>query len=373
MRSDSSGRRFIPVAEPDVSGNEKQYVLDCLESAWISGSGKYVDMLEDQFAAFCGATHGAAVVNGTAGLHVALLALGIGPGDEVIVPDLTYIASANAVTYCGARPVFADVDPWTWTVNPEDVARRITSRTKALLIVHLYGHPTNMDPILELARANDLFVIEDAAEAHGAEYKGRKVGSLADISVFSFYGNKIMTTGEGGMVLTNDKELAQKVRLLKGQGVDPERRYWFPIVGYNYRLTNIQAAIGVAQMERIDWLIQRRREVAMHYREALRGLPIATAFEAAWAKNVYWLYSICVSADIDRDFVMEELLKQGIETRPFFQPMHQLPPYFEREGDQSYPVSTQLGSKGINLPSSANLSKEEIVYIANVLRKVLSA
>lgn len=372
MRSESTGRRLIPVAEPVLTGNEKKYVADCLESGWISGSGKYVEELEKQFAAFCGVAHAVAVVNGTAALHVALLALGIGPGDEVIVPDLTYIASANAVTYCGARPVFADVDPSTWTINPEDVARRITSRTKAIMPVHIYGHPADMDPILDLARARKLFVIEDAAEAHGAEYKGRRVGALGDIATFSFYGNKIMTTGEGGIVTTNDQGLAQRVRLLKGQGVDPARRYWFPIIGYNYRLTNIQAAIGLAQFEKIDWLVERRREVARQYKEALKNLSVSTPFEAAWAKNVYWLYSICVPEGLDRDLVMDELMKQGIETRPFFYPLHRMPPYYEESGDRSFPVSTKLAARGINLPSSANLSNEDIVYIANALRRVLS-
>ncbi|MGI8835879.1 MAG: DegT/DnrJ/EryC1/StrS family aminotransferase [Pyrinomonadaceae bacterium] len=372
MRSESTGRRLIPVAEPFLTGNEKNYVFDCLESGWISGSGKYVEMLEEQFAAFCGTAHGVSVVNGTAALHVALLALGVGPGDEVIVPDLTYIASANAVAYCGARPVFADVDRSTWTVNPEDVARRITSRTKAIMPVHLYGHPADMDPILDLARAHELFVIEDAAQAHGAEYKSRRVGAMGEVATFSFYGNKIMTTGEGGMVTTNDLDLAQRVRLLKGQGVDPARRYWFPIIGYNYRLTNIQAAIGLAQFEKIDWLVERRREVAMQYRKALQDLPVSTPCEAAWAKNVYWLYSICVPKGSDRDFVMNELMKQGIETRPFFYPMHQMPPYYKENGNQDFPVSTDLGARGINLPSSANLSDEEIAYIANALRQVLS-
>lgn len=364
-------RRFIPVAEPVLVGNEKAYVMECLESGWISGSGKYVEMLEEQFAAFCGTTQAVAVASGTAALHVALLALGIGSGDEVIVPDLTYIASANAVTYCGARPVFADVDTLTWTLNPDDVIRKITPRTRAIMAVHLYGHPVDMDPLLELAKAHNLYVIEDAAEAHGAEYKGRRVGSLSDIATFSFYGNKIMTTGEGGMVTTNDHALAQRVRLLKGQGVDPARRYWFPIVGYNYRLTNIQAAIGLGQLERIDWLIERRREVAAQYTEALRDLPVITPVEATWAKNVYWLYSICVSENYNRDQLIGQLMENGIETRPFFYPMHIMPPYHDPDGDRTLPVATRLAARGINLPSSARLSIEDISYIRDVLCKIL--
>ncbi len=364
-------RSFIPVAEPVLNGNEKDYVLDCLETGWISGSGKYVDALEKQFANFCGATFAIAVVNGTAALHVALLALGIGPGDEVIVPDLTYIASANAVAYCGARPVFADVDPLTWTIDPRDVARKITARTRAVMPVHLYGHPADMDPLLDLARAHRLFVIEDCAEAHGAEYKGQKVGTIGDMATFSFYGNKIMTTGEGGMITTNDHDLALRAGLLKGQGMDPERRYWFPIVGYNYRLSNIQAAIGLAQLERVDWLIERRREVAMQYTEALRSLPVSTPAEAPWAKNVYWLYSICVEPGSDRDLLMVQLMNEGIETRPVFYPLHQMPPYLDRDGDQAFPVSTSVAASGISLPSSANLSVADISYITSVLRQLL--
>lgn len=366
-------RRFIPVAEPVFTGNEKAYVLDCLENKWISGSGKYVDALEKQFAGFCGANFAVAVVNGTAALHVALLALGIGPGDEVIVPDLTYIASANSVYYCGARPVFADIDPLTWTLDPLDVAKKITPRTKAIMPVHLYGHPADMDPLLDLARLHRLSVIEDCAEAHGAEYKGRKVGTMGDLATFSFYGNKIITTGEGGMITTNDPNLMQRVRLLKGQGMDPARRYWFPIVGYNYRLTNVQAAIGLAQMERIDWLIQRRREVARQYTEELQGLSVSTPAEAPWAKNVFWLFSIRIGAAADRDLVMEQLMKESIETRPFFYPMHQMPPYLDRGGDEAFPVSTRVAASGISLPSSANLSVADISYITNVLRKLLES
>ncbi len=362
--------RFIPLAEPVLNGNEKKYLQDCLETGWISGSGKYVDAFEDGFAAFCDAAHAIAIVNGTAALHVALLALGIGPGDEVIVPDLTYIASANAVTYCGARPVFSDVDPVTWTLNPEDVARKLSPRTKAIMPVHLYGHPVDMDPILDLAKAHNLFVVEDAAEAHGAEYKGRRVGTLGDIGVFSFYGNKIITTGEGGMIVTNNSELASTSRLLKGQGMDPQHRYWFPIIGYNYRMTNMQAAIGLAQFERIEWFIERRREVAGWYDDALKSLPVLRPIEAAWAKNSYWLYSICVDEEIDRDLLMNDLLDRGVETRPFFYPMHQMPPYLD-PADAAYPVANGLAAQGLSLPSSATLSKPDVAWIASMLEECL--
>lgn len=364
-------QRFIPLAEPVLTGNEQKYLQECLETGWISGSGKFVEAFEDGFAAFCGAAHGVAIVNGTAALHVALLALGIGPGDEVIVPDLTYIASANAVTYCGARPVFADVDPATWTLDPQDVALKISPRTKAIMPVHLYGHPVDMDPILDLAEAHNLYIVEDAAEAHGAEYKGRRVGTLGDIGVFSFYGNKIITTGEGGMIVTNNSTLASRSRLLKGQGMDPEHRYWFPIIGYNYRMTNMQAAIGLAQLERIEWFIERRLEVARWYNAALKSLPVLTPIEADWAKNSYWLYSICVSEEIDRDLLMNHLLERGVETRPFFYPMHKMPPYRDSTHD-TFPVASRLAKQGLSLPSSANLTQEDVAYIARVLQECLA-
>lgn len=364
-------RRFIPLAEPDLTGNEKKYLQECLDTGWISGSGKFVDAFEQGFAAFCGASHAVAIVNGTAALHVALLSLGIGPGDEVIVPDLTYIASANAVTYCGAQPVFADVDPVTWTLNPQDVERKLSFRTKAIMPVHLYGHPVEMDPILDLAKAHNLYVVEDAAEAHGAEYKGRRVGTLGDLGVFSFYGNKIITTGEGGMIVTNNSELANKSRLLKGQGMDPQHRYWFPIIGYNYRMTNMQAAIGLAQLERIEWLIERRREVAGWYDAALGSLSILKPVEADWAKNSYWLYSICVNEEIERDLLLKHLLERGVETRPFFYPMHKMPPYRDSTRD-TFPVASRLAAQGLSLPSSANLTKEDVAYIARMLQECLA-
>jgi perosamine synthetase len=362
---------FYPVAETVLDGNEKKYVLDCLDTGWISGSGRYVDDFEREFATFCGVEHAVSVANGTAGLHVALLALGVGPGDEVIVPDLTYVASANAVTYCGAKPVLADVDPVTWTLDPQDVARKISPATRAIMPVHLYGHPADIDPILELASVHHLSVVEDAAEAHGAEYKGRRVGGLGDVGVFSFFGNKIITTGEGGMITTDDKKLADKIRLLKGQGMDPARRYWFPIVGYNYRMTNIQAAIGLAQLERIHWFIERKREIAALYDEAMRALPVSTPHEAVWAKSVYWLYSVCLPEEFNRDRIMTRLLEQGVETRPFFHPMHHLPAYYQPDGDSTLTIATDLAARGINLPSSALLTRDDIAYITNALRLCL--
>jgi perosamine synthetase len=360
--------KFIPVAAPALVGNEKEYVLDCLESTWISSSGKYIERFESAFAEFCGVRHALSCCNGTVALHLALLALGVGPGDEVIIPTLTYVASANAVAYCGARPVLVDSEPETWNINPELILKQITPRTKGIMAVHLYGHPADMDPMLAVARERGLFVLEDAAEAHGAEYKKRRAGSIGDIATFSFYGNKIITTGEGGMVVTNDDELARKVRQLKGQGQDPERRYWFPVMGYNYRMTNVEAAIGLAQMEKIDWHRARRRENAEWYRKYLgRNSQFTLSPEMAWARNAYWINCVVLDRDflLSRDEVMKRLAQTGIETRPFFYPMHTLPMYHE-SGD-SFPIAEGLAARGINLPSSATLTEEDIASVCKAL------
>jgi perosamine synthetase len=367
----SSKHPFIPVAEPAFIGNEKAYVNDCLDSTWISSNGQYIERFEHAFANFCGVKHAIACANGTVALHVALLGLGVGSGDEVIVPTLTYVATANAVTYCGATPVFVDSEPETWNLNPALIEAKITGRTKGIIPVHLYGHPADMDPILEIAKRHHLFILGDAAEAHGATYKGKRLGAFGDASVYSFYGNKVITTGEGGMVVTDDDGLAALVRQLKGQGMDPARRYWFPMVGYNYRMTNIEAAIGLAQLEKIDWQIERRRENARWYKEFLRGCSALTLMpEKPWAESVYWLYSIVLNdnAHTTRDEVMAALLKQGIETRPFFYPLHTLPMYNHQE---TYPVAEKLAANGINLPSSAKLRQEDVQYICECLRAAL--
>jgi perosamine synthetase len=361
-------KRFIPVAAPALVGNEKEYVLDCLDSTWISSNGKYIDRFESAFAEFCGVKHAVSCCNGTVALHAALLALGVGPGDEVIVPTLTYVASANAVAYCGARPVLVDSEPETWNINPELILEHVTPRTKGIMVVHLYGHPTDMEPVMALARERGLFVLEDAAEAHGAEYRGRRAGSIGDAATFSFYGNKIITTGEGGMVVTDDDELAARVRQLKGQGQDPQRRYWFPVIGYNYRMTNIEAAIGLAQLEKIDWHMGRRREVAGLYRKYLGGHPGFTLSpEAEWARNAYWINCAVLAEDfpLSRDAVMGRLAQAGIETRPFFYPMHVLPMY--REPGSNFPVAEGLAARGLNLPSSAALTEDEVVYVCQTL------
>jgi perosamine synthetase len=365
--------RHIPVAAPALVGREREYVLDCLDSTWISSSGRYLDRFEAAFAAFCGVAHAIPCCNGTVAVHLALLAHGVGAGDEVIVPTLTYVATANPVTYCGGKPVFVDAEPRTWNMDPERVAEAITPRTRGIIVVHLYGHPVDMDPILELAERNDLWVIEDAAEAHGATYRGRTVGSMGSLSTFSFYGNKIITSGEGGMVVSDDDGLAATVRQLRGQGQDPERRYWFPMVGYNYRMTNIAAAIGLAQLERIDWHLGRRREIAGWYREELaaeEGIELSP--EASWAESAFWINCAVVDESRfgSRDDLMAALDDAGIETRPFFYPLHTLPMYRGDNEDKSFPVAEDLGRRGLNLPSSATLRRDEVAYICERLRSL---
>lgn len=361
---------FIPVYKPDLSGNELKYVNDCIATSWISSLGKYVERFEAGFAEFCGVKHAVAVSNGTVALHLALVLFDIGPGDEVIVPTLTFVATANAVHYTGATPVFVDSDPDTWTIDPDLIEAKITSRTRAIIPVHLYGHPANMEPIMKLAAKYDLAVIEDAAEAHGAEYRGRRVGGVGHVGCFSFYGNKVITTGEGGMLTTNDTSLAEKARILKDHGMSKEVRYWHSVVGYNYRMTNIQAAIGLAQLERADGIMGRKLEIAQLYHAKLADCPgIIRHPQMDWAKNIYWMYSILVTDEsvLSRDELMVALRKQGIDTRPFFIPMHQLPPYKE-EGD--WPVADALSRQGINLPSYPTLANTEIDRICETIREL---
>ena len=363
-------RPLIPVATPSLTGNEKRYVLDCLETNWISSNGPYVERFEEAFAAFCGTRHAISCCNGSAALHVALLGLGVGPGDEVIVPTLTYIASANAVTYCGATPVFVDSEPRSWNMDPAAVAAAVTPRTRAILAVHLYGHPVDMDPILAIARHHALEIVEDAAEAHGAEYRGRRVGGLGKVSTFSFYGNKILSTGEGGMVCTDDDGLATRIRILRGQGQDLDRRYWFQVVGYNYRMTNLAAAIGLGQLEQADWHLARRRQNAIAYRRhLLADASLILTPELPWARNAFWMN--CVLLPLAerrwRDSVMARLFEAGVETRPFFYPMHAMPPYRWAGPMGRFPVAEQLAARGISLPSSAVLGEEEIEYVCQSL------
>jgi perosamine synthetase len=356
----------IPVCEPVLDGDEEKYVLDCLRTNWISSAGNYISRFEEKFAAYCGASHGVACSSGTTAIHLALASMGIGPGDEVIIPDFTLIVSANMVIVAGARPVLVDVDPKTWCIDPGLIEAKITPRTRAIMAVHMYGHPCDMDPIRETARKHRLKVIEDPAEAHGAEYKGRRTGGLGDAACFSFYGNKIVTTGEGGMIVTDDAALADRARLLRSQAFE-EPRFVHRFVGYNYRLTNLQAAIGLAQTERIEAKVKRKREIAAIYANLLGGSPDLTLpWEAPAAKNVYWMYGILLGDRFPpRDEVMRRLAGRGIETRSFFFPLHRQP-VFAGGGDSrfpevsgSFPVSDRLWDRGLYLPSGLGVTEAQ--------------
>jgi perosamine synthetase len=359
---------MIPVFAPWLSENVRRYVLDCVESGWISSLGEYVPRFEREFARFCEVRHAVATSNGTTALHLALATLGIGPGDEVLVPDLTFVATANVVRYTGATPVLVDAHPVTWALDVEDAARKVTARTRAIIPVHIYGHPADLDAVLVLARTHGLQVVEDAAEAHGARYKGRRVGGLGQIGAFSFYGNKIITTGEGGMVVTDDPALAQRAAFLRDHAMDPHRRYYHPEIGFNYRMTNIQAAIGCAQMEQVEAILDRRKTIATTYQAELAGIPGLTPPPAEpWAESVYWMYSVLVEPAFgrSRDAVREGLRARGIDSRPFFVPLHELPPY---RSAAPFPVATALAAKGINLPSGTGLRPEEISQVGDALR-----
>jgi perosamine synthetase len=361
-------RMRLPVAEPSLGARELEYVSECILTGWISSAGRFVARFEEQFAAFCQTPYAVATSNGTTALHLALDALGIGPGDEVIVPTLTFIATANAVRYVGARPVFVDSDADTWNLDPRLVEAAVTPRTKAIIPVHLYGHPADMDPICDIARRHGFPVVEDAAEAHGAKYKGRPVGQLGDVAVFSFYGNKIVTTGEGGMVTTSSKDIAERVRMLRDHGMSPQQRYWHPVLGYNYRLTNLQAAVGVAQMERVDAILADKLRIAQTYARGLarvRGIVLPP--QAPWASNVYWLYSVIVDAQVygrSRDELMAALRQDGIDTRPLFHPVHTQPIY--RTG-QHLPVAERLARDGLSLPSAVGLRQEDIQRVTDAI------
>jgi perosamine synthetase len=361
------------VAAPDLSGSESAYVNECLRTSWISSKGRFIGEFEAAMARHTGRRHAIATCNGTIALHLALLGLNVGPGDEVIVPSLTYVATANAVRYCGATPVFADSDPETWCLAVESAARLVTPRTKGLIPVHLYGHPCDMKPIMDLAERHGLWVLEDTAEAHGATYDGRPAGSFGRSAMFSFFGNKVVTTGEGGMVVTDDEELAERMRLLRGQGMDPERRYWHPILGYNFRMTNIQAAIGLAQMERLGQLVGDRRRVAGWYARELAGVPgLTLPIEKAPATSVYWLYSVLVEDPALRDPLMAALAEADVETRPFFYPAHRFPMYQGTRTDNGCPVACALSTRGLNLPTSSYLQEDDVVYVARAVRESLA-
>jgi perosamine synthetase len=377
---------MIPVNEPLIGDKEIEYVQDCLRTGWISSAGKYLEEFEQAWADYCGMRYGIAVSNGTTALHVAVACLDLQPGDEVILPTFTIISCAQAVTYNGAIPVLVDSDPRTWCMDVSQVAKKITSHTRAIMPVHIYGHPVDMDPICSLAKQHGLIIIEDAAEAHGAQYLSNRgqpnqtwsrCGGLSDISVFSFYANKLVTTGEGGMVLTNNPAFAQKARSLRNLCFRPERRFYHTQLGYNFRLTNLQAAIGLAQVERMPETIAKKRWIGESYTNRLKSIScIQLPVEEAWAKQVYWMYGLVLdeTTGLSAADFSKKLFDEGIETRPFFLGMHEQPVFIEQGlfKGEVYPVAERIARQGLYLPSGLTLSQSQIDQVCQAVESILA-
>jgi perosamine synthetase len=361
---------MIQVCTPYLNGNEKKYVNDCLNSNWISSSGKYIELFEKEFSKFCGCKYGIAVTNGTTALHLALVSLGIKKGDEVIVPNFTMISSANAICYTGAKPIFVDADINTWNIDVKQIEKKITNKTKAIMVVHIYGNTCNMKEINKIAKKYKLKVIEDSAEAHGAEYNKKKCGNLGDISCFSFFANKILTTGEGGMVLTNNKKLADRCRYFRNVCFGKTRNYTHYDIGFNYRMSNLHAAIGLAQTEKIDKYISKRIKNNLLYRKYLKDVDgIIFQKDEKNSKNVYWMNGILINKyGLSRDELAKRLIKKGIETRPFFKGMNKQPCF--KKDNKEYPITDYLSKNGLYLPSGTNLKEKEIKYICDTIKRL---
>jgi perosamine synthetase len=374
-KRNTSKNSFIPVCEPVVGRREQAYVREALKTNWISSKGRFVEEFAQNFARFCGAQYCVLTTSGTTALHLALSALGIGPGDEVIIPAFTMIATAFAVSYTGATPVLVDSEPATGNIDVSQIEEKITPRTKAIIPVHIYGHPCEMDSLMKLARKYKLLVVEDAAEAHGAEYKGQRCGGIGHMGCFSFYANKIITMGEGGAVVTNNKKIAERLKLLADLAHSPKKRFSHIALGFNYRLTNLQAAVGMAQLERVDDFIAARRRNAHLYNEMLTGIPgLRLLVEKEGAKNVYWMYGVVVEKGfgMSRDELMAALAKKKIGTRAFFIPMHQQPVY-RKMGlfkDEKYPVAEELGRRGLYLPSGSGLSEADLERVGSAIKRL---
>ncbi len=359
-----------PVYKPSLRGNELRYVTECIESTWISSKGKFTEIFEKRFAGYINADYATSVCNGTVALHLALLVLDIKQGDEVIVPTFTYVASVNAVMYVGATPVFVDSLPNTWQMDPADVERKITKKTKAILAPHIYGHPCEMETLLEICRRNNLLLVEDCAEAIGSKYNNKHLGTFGDIAAFSFFGNKTITTGEGGMLTSNSKALIDRAKKLKNQGLS-DIEYWHDTVGYNYRMTNICAALGVAQLERIDEIIAAKLRIASVYKKAFENTEIIFHGQAGNVLNSYWMCSVLIPAAEQRNDLRAFLRLSGIETRPLFPPVHSMPMYANYTKD-NFPVAADISSRGINLPSYPDLSDDEVNFIAKQVVKFIN-
>ncbi len=368
---------MIPVNEPLLNGNEKKYLAECIDTGWISSEGRFVNKFEESFADYLGVKHGIAVCNGTAALEVAMSAIDLQPGDEVIMPTFTIISCALSVLKRGGIPVLVDVESDTWCMNINQVKDKITSKTKAIMPVHMYGHPVDMDPILELAEKHKLYVIEDAAEVHGAEYKGKKCGSFGHINCFSFYANKIITTGEGGMIVTDDDKLSERARLHRNLCFKNGRRFYHEELGGNYRMTNLQAAVGTAQVERIDEFVGiKRRNGAAYNKYLINTEWLQRPVEKEWAKNVYWMYGIVLdkASGLTAEDFANRLKEAGIGTRPFFLGIHEQP-VFHKMGlfkDEQHPVSERIARLGLYLPSGLTLTEEQIGEVVKAVKEIIN-
>lgn len=368
---------MIPVSEPLFDGNEKKYLNQCIEEGWISSEGPFVKEFEDKFSDYLKLDFGVAVSNGTVALETALFATGICKGDEVIMPSFTIISCASSALRLGAKPVLVDSEPDTWNMDVTQIEDKITGKTKAIMPVHIYGHPVDMDPVMEIADEYDLKVIEDAAEVHGAEYKGRKAGSIGDAGSFSFYANKIITSGEGGMVVTNDEETAERARSYRNLCFKKEKRFYHTELGENFRMTNLQAAVGVAQLEQIDRFVNIKREMAKEYSKRLAEVPeIKIPIEKPGIKNVYWMYAIELTkeSEINAEQLANSLIEYGIATRPFFLGLHEQPVFHDMGlfVDENYPVTERIARRGLYLPSGNTLTKVQIGFICDAVQEIMS-
>jgi perosamine synthetase len=371
MTDPAAALPFLPVYQPDLSGNERRYVNEALDSTWISSQGEFLRRFEAAFGAFVGAPHVTAVSNGTVALHLALHCLDLKPGDEVIVPTFTYIASVNTIVQAGGNPVFADSDAADWLLDPADVERRITPRTRAIMPVHLYGAVCDMDRLTAIARKYGLAIVEDCAEALGSTWRGRHVGNFSDVATFSFFGNKTVTTGEGGMVMARDAAMLRKLSIAKGQGMDPERRYWHITMGFNYRMTNVAAAIGLGQIERVTEILARKRAIAERYRALLANHPFRFQAPRPEVESSEWLVSLLLPTGVPRDMVMERLKRERIETRPVFYCAHRMPHVARPE--LSLPVAEDIAARGISLPSYPSLGEADVERVCRVLVEAVRA
>lgn len=368
---------MLPVNQPLLNGREKELLIECIDTGWISSDGSYVKKFEDGFANYIGADHGIAVANGTAALEAALFAIGIGEGDEVIMPSFTIISCAIAVVRFGGKPVLVDIEPDTWNMAVEQIEAKITPRTKAIMAVHMYGHPSDMDPIMAIASRHGVMVVEDASQVHGALYKGKKCGAIGHVSTFSFYANKLITTGEGGMVMTSDSHIAERARSYRNLCFRNERRFYHTEIGNNLRMTNMQAAIGVAQLERLDEFVDIKRTNGSLYVERLNRLQgVKPQVEKPWARMVYWMYCVELNTSTghDAESMMAALALRGVGTRPFFLGLHEQP-VFHSKGwylNERFPVTERAARQGFYLPSSVTLTESDINFVVDQLAEVLS-